>query len=98
MKQMAMNASGEARGKQMNVAKLAPVARPEELVGLNPPQHVEPGGAFVDRRADGQRHQHEPDAVLLVLVVEAVLIEIERPVVEKAVLHRGDALVEAEDV
>src|SRR5439155_23855635 len=74
MKQMTMKASGGAGGKQMNIAKLAPVARPEELVGLDSPQHVELGGCFVDGRANGQRHQHKTDAVLLIPVVKTVRI------------------------
>src|SRR6185503_4682295 len=92
-----MNLPADARWKKKYGAELARLAGPQELVGLDAPQHVELAGAFVDRRANGERHQHEPDAVLLELLVEAVLIERERAVVEEAIHHGGDGAVEAQD-
>src|SRR6267142_1790754 len=91
-----MNLPADARWKKKHGAELARLAGPQELVGLDAPQHVELAGAFVDRRANGQAHQYQPDAVLLELLVEAVLIEIERAVVEKAVHHGGGGAVEAQ--
>src|SRR6266850_527453 len=91
-----MNLPADARRKKKQGAELARLAGPQELVGLDTPQHVELAGAFVDRRANGQGHQHQSDAVLLELLVEAVLIEIERAVVEKAVHHGGGGAVEAQ--
>src|ERR1041384_80619 len=97
-KEMTINVAADARGKQMNVAKLAAVACPEEFVGFDAPQHVELGGAFVDRGVYRQSHQHEADAVLLVSIVEAVLVEIERVVIEKAVHHCGEFAVQPQEV
>src|SRR5258705_7224895 len=96
VKKTTMNLPADARWKKKHGAELARLAGPQELVGFDAPQHVELAGAFVDRRANGQAHQHQPDAVLLELLVEAVLIEIERAVVEKAVHHGGGGAVEAQ--
>src|SRR5712691_13429049 len=92
-----MQLSANVGRKQMNVAELARVARPEELVLLDTPEHVELAGAFVDRRADRQPHQHQADAVLLILLVEAVLIEGERAAVQEAVHHGHRRAVHAKD-
>src|SRR4249920_3492929 len=73
-----MHVSSEPRRKKNQVAELARLAGPERFIGLDAPQHVELAGAFVDRRANGQRHQHQADAVLLVVRVETVLEKIER--------------------
>src|SRR6185436_19615941 len=91
-----MNLPADARWKKKYGAELARLAGPEKLVGLDAPQHVELAGAFVDRRANGQRHQHETDAVLLVRLVEAVLKKVERAVIETAVHHGDGGAVEAE--
>src|SRR5580765_732429 len=98
MEQVTMNLPADMRREEMNVAELSPLACPEEFVGLETPQHVELAGALLDGGANGERHQHQADAVLLILVVEAVLIKGERPVVEEAVHHGDRCAVQAEDV
>src|ERR1044071_2974141 len=95
VEQATMKLPAKARRKKKQVAELAGMPGPQELVGLDAPQHVELAGAFVDRRADGERHQHEADAVLLKFPGEAVLVEIERAVVQEAVHHGRGGAIEA---
>src|SRR5688500_9961618 len=74
------------------------LARPQELVGLDTPQHVELAGALVGGRADRKAQQLQTDAVRLETIVEGVLIEVEPPAVVEAVHHRGGLAVQAQDV
>src|SRR5258705_9310149 len=83
-----LDPSRDGGGEKMNITQLAPVAGPEGFVRLDAPEQVEFIRAFVDGHPNREAHQHEADAVLLELVVEAVLVEIERPVMEEAVHHR----------
>src|SRR5678816_2042355 len=64
VKQTAMKPPAKMRRKEMNVAKLARLAGPEEFVRFSAPQHVEFGGAFLQGAANRQCHQHQTDAVL----------------------------------
>src|SRR6476659_3270288 len=93
-----MKLSREVRRKKMNVAKLTSLAGPEEFVRFGAPEHVELGGALIDGSANRQRHQHQTDAVLLIPIVEAVLVEVKGAVIKKAVHDSGRHAVQAQDV
>src|SRR5512132_2189114 len=80
-KKILMKSPAHVPWKKVNIAELARVTRPEELVWFGAPEHVELGRAFLDCRANRQRHEHQADAVLLVLVVEPVLVEVKGVVI-----------------
>src|SRR5678816_3665953 len=94
VKQTAMKPPAKMRRKEMNVAKLARLAGPEEFVRFSAPQHVEFGGAFLQGAANRQCHQHQTDAVLLIRIVEPVLVKIKRAVIKEAVHHGGCGAVQ----
>src|SRR5688572_32785042 len=60
---MPVNGAAEVQREQLDPLQDAGVARPQELVGLGAPQHVELARALAEGGADRQRHQHQPDAL-----------------------------------
>src|SRR5688572_21577882 len=95
---VALDGAAEMNGKQLDTLQGADLSGPQELVRLDAPEHVELGGAVLDGRTNGQTHQHQTDAVGLVLIVEAVLVEVEPAAVIESVHHRRRLAVQAEDV
>ena len=83
----AMKPAADVCGERTDLMQLPFIGRPEPFVRLRAPQHVERLHAFVDRRANRERHQHQADALVAIPFVEPVLIEIELAVVGEAVHH-----------
>src|SRR5687767_13107499 len=90
--------AAQMHGEQLDPLQDAGVARPEKLVRLDPPEHVELARTLVQSGPNGEAHQRQTDAVRLVAIVEPVLIEVKPPAVTEAVHHRGRLAVQAQHI
>src|SRR5213078_2899397 len=85
-------------GIELETTERPRLGRPKELVALVAVQEVVFGEAFIERLANGEAHDHQPDAQRREALVEATLIEVELAAPREAVQRRGGRAVNRQHV